>query len=266
MLTKPDGPWSSGPPASCCGPRILGWSAGYEAGCRHGPRHGVATRLRRRADLEAHPQQRERRQEDRYLRRLRSDQPDRLRDSARRRHRRHLQSRPVDGAEGPAQGRRFHHLRDVRGAPGARRRQLASRDRRRPLRHRHHDRLRHRRAVRHRRYRAAAEGARTAQGVAVLHSRPPDQSRLGLCLDRARPQGSQPCGGDRLFDRRACDRRCQPADRARRCRRDGGRRHRIADLPAGDGRAFARRARCRPASTKRRKRPRGPTTRIATAS
>ena len=31
-----------------------------------------------------------------------------------------LQSRPVDGAEGPAQGRRLHHFRDVRGAPGAR--------------------------------------------------------------------------------------------------------------------------------------------------
>ena len=33
----------------------------------------------------------------------------------------------------------------------------------------------------------------------------------------------------------ARDRRCQPADRARRCRCDGGRRNRIADLPAVDG-------------------------------
>src|ERR1700730_2394587 len=67
VLTKPDGPWSNGPPVSCCGPRIVGWSAGYEAGCRDGPRHGVATRLWRRADLEAHPQQRERRQNDRHV-------------------------------------------------------------------------------------------------------------------------------------------------------------------------------------------------------
>ena len=42
-------------------------------------------------------------------------EPDRLRGSARRRERRNLQSRSVDGAEGPAQGRRFHHLRDERG-------------------------------------------------------------------------------------------------------------------------------------------------------
>ena len=56
------------------------------------------------------------------------------------------------------------------------------------------------------------------------------------------------------------------ADRARRCRRDGGGRHGIADLPHRRWRASAPRARCRPASTKRRKRPRGPTTRTATAS
>ena len=40
---------------------------------------------------------------------------------------------------------------------------------------------------------------------------------------------------DRLLDRRACDRRCGAADRARRCRRDGRRRDRIADQPALDG-------------------------------
>jgi len=39
----------------------------------------------------------------RDLRGRRSFQPDRLRGAARRRQRRHLQSRPVDGAEGPAQ-------------------------------------------------------------------------------------------------------------------------------------------------------------------
>ena len=198
------------------------------------------------------------------LRRLRSHQPDRLRRPARRRHRRHLQSRPVDGAEGPAQGRRLHHLRDVRGRAGARRCRLASLDRRGSLRHRHDDRLRHRRPLRHCRYRDPAEGARTAQGVAVLHSRPPDQSRLGLCLDRARPEGPEPFGGHGLLDRRACDRRRQPADRARRCRCDGRRRHRIADLPDRRWPASARRARSRPPSTKRRKRPRAPTTRIAT--
>ena len=38
--------------------------------------------------------------------------PDRLPDSARRRLRRHLQPRSLDGAEGAAQGRRLHRLRD----------------------------------------------------------------------------------------------------------------------------------------------------------
>ncbi len=39
----------------------------------------------------------------------------------------------------------------------------------------------------------------------------------------------------RLAMARARDRRCQPADRAGRCRCDGGGRNRIADLPAVDG-------------------------------
>ena len=53
---------------------------------------------------------------------------------------------------------------------------------------------------------------------------------------RHRPEGPEPFGGDRLLDRRARDRRRQPADRARRRRRDGRRRHRIAGLPPGDRR------------------------------
>ena len=93
----------------------------------------------------------------------------------------------------------------------------------------------YRRPVRHRRYRAAAQGARAAQGLAVLHSGTADQSRFRLRLDRARPQGTQPFRRHRVFDRRARDRRRQPADRARRCRCDGGGRNGIADLPAGDG-------------------------------
>ena len=79
------------------------------------------------------------------------------------------------------------------------------------------------------------EGTRAAQSLAVLHSGAPDQSRFRLCLDRARPQGPQPFRGDRVFDRRACDRRWCPPDCARRRRRHGGGRDRIADLPAGDG-------------------------------
>ena len=63
---------------------------------------------------------------DREVRSLRPPLQDRRHDPARRRHRRHLQSRSVDGAEGAAQGRRLHRLRDVRGHAGARRCRLAS--------------------------------------------------------------------------------------------------------------------------------------------
>ncbi len=59
--------------------------------------------------------------------------------------RRHLQSRSMDGAEGAAQGRRFHRVRHVRGAPGARRCRLASAKQRGAESHRRADRFRHRR-------------------------------------------------------------------------------------------------------------------------
>ena len=102
-------------------------------------------------------------------------------------------------------------------------------DLRGPDPHRRDDRLRHRRPRGHRRDRDHAQGEGAAAGVAVLHSGPADQSRVRLCVDRARAQGAEPRGGHRLLDRRACDRRRGAADRARRCRRDGRRRHRVAD-------------------------------------
>ena len=64
-----------------------------------------------------------------------------------------------------------------------------------------------------------------AAHLAVLHSRAPDQPRLRLCVDQARPEGAEPRRRHRLLDRRACDRRRVAADRARRRRRDGGGRH-----------------------------------------
>ena len=69
---------------------------------------------------------------------------------------------------------------------------------------------------------------------------PPDQPCLGLCLDRARTEGPQSFRRHRLLDRRACDRRRRSTDRARRCRRDGGRRLGIAGLPDRRWRASAR--------------------------
>ncbi len=134
------------------------------------------------------------------------------------------------------------------------------------LRHRHADRLRHRRPVRHCRHRDPAERARPAQGVAVLHSRPPDQSRFRLCLDRARAEGPQSLRGHRVLDRRARDRRCRPSDRARRCRCDGRRRHRVADQPLWRWPASRRARALDQFQRQRRRRRRGPTTRIATVS
>ena len=186
--------------------------AGHEACRRHRHGDGHAARLRRRGDVAAPARGRERRQQDRHVRRLRHLLQDRLRDPARRRHRRHLQSRSVDGAEGAAQGRRVHRL-----SPCARRRQALDDAGWKPTSyeeqttHRRADRLRHRRRRRHRRDRDHPAREGPAPGVAVLHSRPHHQSRLRLCLDRVRPQGPEPRGGHRLLDRRACDRRCRRA-------------------------------------------------------
>ena len=105
-----------------------------------------------------------------------------------------------------------------------------------------------------------------APDLALLHSRPADQPRRRARLDRARAQGPEPCGRHRLLDRRARDRRRRAADRPRRCRRDGRRRHRIAGQPP-----VARRLRRLPGAVDRLQRradraPRAPTTATATAS
>ena len=147
-----------------------------------------------------------------------------------------VQSRRLDGAEGAAQGRRLHHLRDGRRRPGARRRRLASRDLRRPVRHRRADRIGHRRHRRHLRCLDHAVRARPAPHQPVLHSGPADQPRLRPGLDPPRPQGPEPFGRHRLLDRRPRHRRRLAADRARRCRRDGRGRDRIAGEPAVDRR------------------------------
>ena len=206
-------------------------------------------------------------QQDRHVRGRRPRLQDRLRDSARRRHRRHLQSRPVDGAEGTAQGRRFHRLsRCAR----RRRRSTMPAGSRRPKTSRCATGVMIGSGI------GGLEGiaetaitaarARPAPGLAVLHSRPPHQSRVRLCLDRARPQGPEPCGRHRLLDRRARHRRCRPADRARRCRRDGGGRHRIAGQPACRWRALPPARAVDRLQRHARQRRRAPTTRTATAS
>ena len=149
---------------------------------------------------------------------------------------------------------------------GARRCRLASARVRRPDRQRRADRLRHRRRRGHRGNRAAAARPRPAPRVAVLHSGPDHQSRVRLRIDRARAQRTQPRRGHCLFDRRACHRRCRPADRARRRRCHGGGRHGIAGQPH-----LGRRL-CRlPGAVDRLQRHarsvrRGPTTATATAS
>ena len=136
-------------------------------------------------------------------------------------------------AQGPAQGRQLHHLRDGGGGAGGRGFRLEARRTRRS---------------------ASAPACMIGSGigglpaideasitlqekgprriVAVLHPVGADQPRLRPGLDPVRLQGPEPCGGHRLLDRRACDRRCGAADPARRCRRDGGRRRRGRDLPA----------------------------------
>ena len=136
-----------------------------------------------------------------------------------------------------AQGRSVHRLCDGGRRPGARRCRLASGE---PM------------TTRSRTGVLIGSGIGGLQGIEeaahhaarprpaphqpVLHPRPPDQPRLRPGLDPPRPQGPEPCGGHRLLDRRARHRRRRPADRARRCRRDGRRRRRIAGLPHRHGR------------------------------
>ncbi len=201
------------------------------------------------------------------LRRLRHLLQDRLHDPARRRLRRHLQSRSMDGAEGAAQGRRLHRL-----SPCARRARRSTMPA--GSRQSYEDQITTGVLI--------GSGIGGIEGIAdtaiTLHEKGPRRvspffipGRIinlasGYRLDRARPQGPQPRGGHRLLDRRACDRRRGAHDRARRCRRDGGGRHRIAGQPHGAGglcgaaRAVDRFQRRRPSA------PRAPTTRTATAS
>ena len=229
--------------------------------------HGFAARLRRRGHLAAPAEQRKRRQEDRYVRRFRPCQP-RSPAVCRAATAATAHSIPISGWSRRTSARSTISS----SSPWARRArrstmQAGARRPRRTVRHRHLDRLGNRRPrPASPRPSITAEGARSAQAVAVLHPGPPDQSRLRIRLDRARPEGPQPLGGHRLLDRRACHRRRRPADCARRCRRDGRRRHRIADQPDLDRRVLLRCARCPPVSTTRPKRRRAPTTGIATAS
>ncbi len=145
---------------------------------------------------------------------------------------------------------------------------LAAEDHEDQMRDGRADRLGHRRHRGHRRRRAL-----------TLHERGPRRvspffipGRLinlasGYVSIAYRAEGSEPRGGHRMLDRRARYRRCRPSDRARRCRRDGRGRHRVAGEPPLRMAGFAA---CRALSTSfnddARPRPRVPTTRIATAS
>ena len=111
------------------------------------------------------------------IRGLRSSLQDRLRRPARRRLRRHLQS-PTSGWS------RKNSARSTTSSssrwPRRRRRSTTPAGIRkpgRPERDRRSDRLGHWRHRRHRRRRDHAQGAGPAPRLAVLHSRPPDQSR-----------------------------------------------------------------------------------------
>ncbi len=165
----------------------------------------------------------------REIRRLRHHLQDRRPGSARRRLGRHLQSRRLDGAQGAAQGRRLYHLSPWAAATQA----LNDAD--------WHPRDYDDQIVSGVLIGSGIGGVegiaetalivarpRSAPGVAVLHPGPAHQSRLRLCVDRAFAQGPQSRRGHRVLDRRARHRRRRPADRARRCRRDGGGRHGIA--------------------------------------
>ena len=143
---------------------------------------------------------------------------------------------------------------------------LDARGRGGPRAHRRDHRLGDRRAGVDRRDDDHPEGEGAAAGVAVLHPREPDQPRLGAGVDPLRLQGAEPCGGDRLLDRRACDRRRDADDPARRRRRDDGRRGRGGDLRDRHRRVQRLQGAVDRRSTTRRSGRAGRTTATATAS
>ena len=141
---------------------------------------------------------------------------------------RRLPSRRLDGAEGAAAGRRFHRLRDGGGDAGA---CATPTGRPRPTRKQIEtgvligSGIGGLEGIAETAIAAARE--RPAPRLAVLHSRPPDQSGQRAGVDPAQAQRTEPLGRHRLLDRRARHRRRGAADRARRRRRDGRRRRRI---------------------------------------
>ncbi len=217
-------------------------------------------------DLVAAAGGRERRRPDPRLRDRRSRLPRRHAGSARRRHERHLRRRPLDGAEGAAQGRRLHPLRRGRRHAGARRCRLGAEDLRGPDRDGRDVRVGHRRPRRHLRAVGGAARKRAAPRVALLHHRPPHQPGQRLRVDHARAARAEPRRGDRLLHRRPRHRRRRPPDRARRCRGDGRGRRGVGRQPHRH-----RRLRRLPRAVDRlqrptRRRPRGPSTATATGS
>ena len=91
----------------------------------------------------------------------------------------------------------------------------------------------HRRVYRQRHRRIRSDRARTQDSarkravahLAVFYSGDHHQSRVGLCFDPHRREGSEFGHGDGLHHQRAFDRRFFPPDSVRRCRRDDLRRH-----------------------------------------
>jgi hypothetical protein len=104
-----------------------------------------------------------------------------------------------------------------------------------------------------------------ASGQPLLHPLGVDQSHGGPGLHPPRLQGAQPFGGDGLRDGHPRRGRRLAADHVRRRRRDGGRAARSGDHALGIAGFIACRA-LSTATTTSRRRPRGPTTRGATAS
>ncbi len=123
-----------------------------------------------------------------------------------------LRSRQARRSQGAAAGRSLHRLWHRRRRAGAGRCRPDRHDAGGERAHRLLHRVGHRRVAGDRAGIGQAARTRAGPGQPAFRAWPPHQSHHRAGADQIRLHGAEPCGRDRLFQRRAFDRRCGAHD------------------------------------------------------